>query len=170
MRNVAVARGLLKLVDLELFERQKPLVKGIDADLLQLLLFNVALYLHNAAVKVHKVILIDAQALFRPKAYLARPICVFHKVGVKPIYVDLRLLCHRDHTKSVALSLLGIHHVQHHGIHAVIIPAALGVYGIVFRGVQHHTLCKLAVMQQGLAVHSLFVIPVHHDRLALIGA
>ena len=51
----------------------------------------------------------------------------------------------------------------------MIVPAALAVYRIVFGCVKHHALGKFAIMQHLPAVDPLFIVPVHHDRFAVVG-
>ena len=163
---VVVARGLLQLVDLHPPHVGEHTVHGGQSDLTELFLVNISLHLNDAAVGIQKLLLVDAQGPLGPVAHAAGGVGVFQNVPVQLVDVALGIAPHRDEAVARGAPLLGVENIQHDGVKTVIVPASLGVGGVILGGVEQHVPRELGVVQNGAAVgpHPL-VVPVHYGGL-----
>ena len=79
---------------------------------------------------------------------------------VAPVHIFLGGFGHIDVAEAAGGTGTAEHHVHNKGVAAVVIPASLGIFRLIFRGEQHRLPHKLAVVEHLSAPHLLFVVPV----------
>ena len=165
--DVPVGRRVLHLLDFHLGHIDVNAVQRLCHDLLDPAVIQGPLHMDQGLGPVQKLLLVDPGAVRYKKPLFQGHHGVFQDIRRQFIDIELGVLADCHVAKSYRRPLFGEHHVQHHGVLAVIVPAPLLVLRLVFGGEQQGISHKLGVVQHRLAGGRLdLVVPVHHHALA----
>ena len=121
--------------------------------------------MHEFLVPFREFALIYVCAVSHEKALPCRHDCMLENRLIQLVDVKLRALADINVAKSRRRSGFREQSVEHKRILTMIVESAFCACRVVFRCIQNFAIAEFAVVQNGLSVYGLLVIPIDHSNL-----